>query len=121
VIGIRHGWAGFGGDGARQKLRQLRQFFAFDGRDRDRAGTDRRNISAFLTNESGTSEQIRRAAHLKDKFNAEKNDLTPEVLKNLEWLGINTLVPIGGDDTLSYGVRLHKRGIQSHRDSQDDG
>jgi len=51
-------------------------------------------------------------AHLKDKFNAEKNDLTPEVLKNLEWLGINTLVPIGGDDTLSYGVRLHKEGFK---------
>src|SRR5262249_5027484 len=46
--------------------------------------------------------------HLRDKFNAEKNDLTPEVLKNLEWLGVNTLVPIGGGDTLSYGGRLHK-------------
>jgi 6-phosphofructokinase 1 len=51
-------------------------------------------------------------AHLRDKFSGEKNDLTPEVLKNLEWLGINTLVPIGGDDTLSYGVRLHKEGFK---------
>jgi 6-phosphofructokinase 1 len=33
-------------------------------------------------------------------------------LKNLEWLGVNTLVPIGGDDTLSYGVRLHKEGFK---------
>ena len=51
-------------------------------------------------------------AHLSGKFAAEKNDLTPEVLKNLEWLGIDTLIPIGGDDTLSYGVRLHKEGFK---------
>ena len=40
------------------------------------------------------------------------NDLTPEVLKNLEWLGIDNLIPIGGDDTLSYGVRLHREGVK---------
>ena len=51
-------------------------------------------------------------AHLKDSFNFEKNDLTSEVLKNLAWLGIDTLIPIGGDDTLSYGVRLHKEGFK---------
>lgn len=49
--------------------------------------------------------------HLKDKYNDEINDLTPEVLKNLDYLGIDTLVPIGGDDTLSYGVRLHEEGV----------
>jgi 6-phosphofructokinase 1 len=47
-----------------------------------------------------------------DKFAGEKNDLTPEVLQNLAWLGIDTLIPIGGDDTLSYGVRLHKEGFK---------
>jgi 6-phosphofructokinase len=49
--------------------------------------------------------------HLRSQFTEEKNDLTAEVLKNLEWLGIDYLVPIGGDDTLSYGVRLHKEGF----------
>lgn len=49
--------------------------------------------------------------HLQDKFNQERNDLTPEVLKNLEYLGVDYLVPIGGDDTLSYAVRLHQEGI----------
>lgn len=34
-------------------------------------------------------------------------DFTPHVLKNLEYLGIDRLIPIGGDDTLSYGERLH--------------
>ncbi|MBN1273567.1 MAG: ATP-dependent 6-phosphofructokinase [Candidatus Aminicenantes bacterium] len=51
-------------------------------------------------------------SHLKDTYQEEKNDLTPEVLKNLEFLGIDYLIPIGGDDTLSYGVMLHKEGIK---------
>jgi ATP-dependent phosphofructokinase / diphosphate-dependent phosphofructokinase len=50
--------------------------------------------------------------HLKDKYKEERNDLTPEILKNLEFLGIDYLIPIGGDDTLSYGVRLYKEGFK---------
>ena len=38
-------------------------------------------------------------------------DFTPHVLQNLEKLGINMLMPIGGDDTLSYGQRLHTEGF----------
>ncbi len=50
--------------------------------------------------------------HLQGEFKAEKNDLTTEVMKNLEWLGIDYLIPIGGDDTLSYGVRLYQEGVK---------
>ncbi len=50
--------------------------------------------------------------HLKTAYNAEMNDLTPEVIKNLEWLGVDYLIPIGGDDTLSYGVHLYKKGVK---------
>jgi len=39
-------------------------------------------------------------------------DCTPHVLEVIERLGIDVLVPIGGDDTLSYGVRAHKEGIR---------
>ncbi|MCX6046335.1 MAG: 6-phosphofructokinase [Chloroflexi bacterium] len=39
---------------------------------------------------------------------AKTHDFTPHVLKNLERLGVNVLIPIGGDDTLSYGQRLHQ-------------
>src|ERR1700685_4038637 len=39
--------------------------------------------------------------HLRETYQAERNDLTPEVLKNLQWLGINYLVPIRGGDLLS--------------------
>ncbi len=38
-------------------------------------------------------------------------DLTPEVLRNLEFLGLDGLVVIGGDDTLSYGAALTARGV----------
>ena len=38
-------------------------------------------------------------------------DFTPHVLKNLEFLKIDRLIPIGGDDTLSYGERLHREGF----------
>ncbi|MDD8031882.1 MAG: 6-phosphofructokinase, partial [Acidobacteriota bacterium] len=51
-------------------------------------------------------------AHLKDKYNQKTNDLTEEVIKNLDFLGVNYLIPIGGDDTLSYAVQLHKLGIK---------
>lgn len=51
-------------------------------------------------------------AHLQDKYKAEVNDLTPEILKNLDFLGIDYLIPIGGDDTLSYSVRLYQEGFK---------
>ncbi len=38
-------------------------------------------------------------------------DCTPHVLKVLERLKLDALIPIGGDDTLSYAVRLHKEGF----------
>ncbi|MEM7124895.1 MAG: ATP-dependent 6-phosphofructokinase [Chloroflexota bacterium] len=38
-------------------------------------------------------------------------DFTPHVLKNLEHLGIDRLIPIGGDDTLSYAQRIHSDGF----------
>ena len=50
--------------------------------------------------------------HHKDKYKAEFNDLTPEILKNLDYLGIDYLIPIGGDDTLSYSVRLYQEGMK---------
>jgi 6-phosphofructokinase 1 len=46
------------------------------------------------------------------KYHEEINDLTPEVLQNLDFLGIDYLIPIGGDDTLSYGVHLAEQGVK---------
>lgn len=47
-------------------------------------------------------------------WHPEANDLrdfTPHILKNLAHLGLEVLIPIGGDDTLSYGHRLHTEGF----------
>jgi 6-phosphofructokinase 1 len=40
-----------------------------------------------------------------------KHDFTPHVLKVLEHLKVDVLIPIGGDDTLSYADRLHQEGV----------
>ncbi|HOK52769.1 MAG TPA: 6-phosphofructokinase, partial [Bacteroidales bacterium] len=50
--------------------------------------------------------------HLQSKYSKEVNDLTPEVLKNLDYLGIDYLIPIGGDETLSYAVRMYQEGVK---------
>lgn len=39
-------------------------------------------------------------------------DCTPHILKVIEKLGIDCLVPIGGDDTLSYGEDLSHHGVR---------
>jgi 6-phosphofructokinase 1 len=49
--------------------------------------------------------------HLQEKYTEESNDITDDILKNLEFLEIDYLVPIGGDDTLSYAQRLHEEGV----------
>jgi 6-phosphofructokinase 1 len=38
-------------------------------------------------------------------------DFTPHVMRVIDRLGLDALIPIGGDDTLSYGLRLHDEGI----------
>ena len=42
---------------------------------------------------------------------AEPHDLTDHVLRVVDALGIDALIPIGGDDTLSYSLRMHNEGV----------
>src|SRR6202049_781147 len=112
VIGFRRGWAG---------LVEMVRDHNHDNSDLyqllteelvNRAG---RTGGTFLHSSRTNPSRVSKSSvpeHLKDSFSAEKNDLTSEVLKNLEWLGVEYLIPIGGDDTLSYGVRLHKEGFK---------
>lgn len=112
VIGIRHGWAGLVETIREKDYDNSDNFQVLNMEIADRAG---RTGGTFLHSSRTNPGRVSKGnvpAHLRDRFNAEKNDLTPEVLKNLEWLGIDTLIPIGGDDTLSYGVRLHKEGFK---------
>ena len=39
-------------------------------------------------------------------------DVTPAVLKNIETLGLDYLIAIGGDDTLSYAAELNRQGMK---------
>ncbi|MGB8012359.1 MAG: 6-phosphofructokinase [Terriglobales bacterium] len=39
-------------------------------------------------------------------------DVTPAVLKNIETLGLDYVVAIGGDDTLSYAAELDRQGVK---------
>jgi 6-phosphofructokinase 1 len=39
-------------------------------------------------------------------------DVSPHVLKNIEALGLDSLIAIGGDDTLSYAAKLHALGAK---------
>lgn len=112
VVGIRHGWAGLVETVREKDYDNTDNFQILSMEIADRAG---RTGGTFLHSSRTNPGRVSKSdvpAHLRDRFNAEKNDLTPEVLKNLEWLGIDTLIPIGGDDTLSYGVRLHKEGFK---------
>src|SRR6266404_8767892 len=111
VIGFRHGWGGLI-DIVRDKSYDNSENFQVLSEDIvNRAGrTGGTFLHSSRTNPGRTS-KANVPEHLKSQYNAEKNDLTPEVLRNLEWLGIDYMVPIGGDDTLSYGVRLHQEGF----------
>jgi 6-phosphofructokinase 1 len=50
--------------------------------------------------------------HLKDRYTDDVNDVTDAILHNLDYLGVDHLIPIGGDDTLSYAERLHHEGMK---------
>jgi 6-phosphofructokinase 1 len=112
VLGIRRGWAGL---------------IEIDRDHPDDLGTHVMELTEELVNKvgrtGGTFLHTSRTrpshvpaenvpAHLREGYGEPVNDLTPEVLANLEWLGIDTLIPIGGDDTLSYGVHLHGHGVR---------
>jgi len=112
VVGFRRGWAGLV-EMVREKDYDNSDNFLF--LTEDIVNRAARTGGTFLHSSRTNPGRVAKSsvpAHLKDQFTAEKNDLTSEVLKNLAWLGIDTLIPIGGDDTLSYGVRLHKEGFR---------
>jgi len=112
VIGIRRGWAGLV-DVIREKdADNSNNFQELTEEVVNRAG---RTGGTFLHTSRTNPGKVKKAdvpLHLQDKYNAERNDLTPEVMKNLDYLGVSFMVPIGGDDTLSYGVRLYQEGVR---------
>lgn len=112
VIGLRRGWAGVTEIIRDSKADNSSNYQLLTDDIVNRAG---RTGGTFLhTSRTRPSHMAKKDVpeHLQDVYNADYNDLTPEVIKNLEWLGVDYLIPIGGDDTLSYGVHLYKQGVK---------
>jgi 6-phosphofructokinase 1 len=112
VIGLRRGWAGLIDIVREKDADNTDNFQTLTEEIVNRAG---RTGGTFLHTSRTRPSHIKKSAvpkHLQGTYNAEINDLTPEVVKNLDWLGIDYLIPIGGDDTLSYGVRLYQEGLK---------
>jgi 6-phosphofructokinase len=111
VIGLRRGWAGISELIRDPKADNSNNFQILTDDIVNKAG---RTGGTFLhTSRTRPSHMSKESVpeHLKSTYNAEYNDITPEIIKNLEWLGVDYLIPIGGDDTLSYGVHLYKKGV----------
>ena len=112
VLGLRRGWAGI------MSLKRDRQT---DNSDKYIVLTEEIVNKAGRTGGTFLHTSRTRPSHVpkenvpeycRDTYNDEINDLTPEVIKNLDFLGIDYLIPIGGDDTLSYAVRLYAEGVK---------
>ncbi len=112
VVGIRRGWGGLlysNPDDPESMARNMMPLTPNSVRTVDRTGgtflhTSRTNPARVRTSEipeflDGTA------------TGEGPHDFTPHVLNVLDAQGIDVLIPIGGDDTLSYGLRMHEEGV----------
>lgn len=112
VIGIRRGWAGAMEIVRDPEFDNSNNYMILTEDIANRAG---RTGGTFLHTSRARPSHVKKndvPEHLKDTYKDDLNDLTPEVIKNLDYLGIDYLIPIGGDDTLSYAVRLYQEGVK---------
>lgn len=114
VLGIRRGWNGllsYNPDDPATFEPNIIELNKSLVRTIDRSGgtflhTSRTNPSSVKLNDAPD--------FLRDRFTEDqkKMDFTPHILSNLEKLGIDIVIPIGGDDTLSFAERLHREGFR---------
>ena len=112
VIGLRHGWRGPISIVRDKRADNSEHFLKLNNEIVHSFG---RSGGTFLHTSRTNPSKVKKAdvpEHLRATYNQDKNDLIAEVIKNLEWLGIDHLIPIGGDDTLSFAMRLHKEGVK---------
>jgi len=111
VIGLRRGWAGITELVRDQKADNSDNFQILTEDIVNKAG---RTGGTFLHSSRTRPSHVPKVKvpeQHKDIYTDEMNDMTPEVIKNLDFLGVDYLIPIGGDDTLSYGVHLYTQGV----------
>lgn len=112
VIGLRKGWSGITEIVRDKNADNSEHYILLTEQIVNKAG---RTGGTFLHTSRVNPSRVRKddvPKHLQTVYNKETNDLTSEVLENLAFLGIDYLIPIGGDDTLSYGVRLYREGFK---------
>jgi 6-phosphofructokinase len=112
VIGLRRGWAGLIEMIRDSKVDNSHCYMELT---EDLVNKTGRTGGTFLHSSRTRPSHVKKISvpdHLKEIYTDEVNDLTPEVLKNIDFLGIDFLIPIGGDDTLSYSVRLYQEGLK---------
>jgi 6-phosphofructokinase 1 len=121
VIGIRRGWEGLthlNMDDPASVSRYTLQLTPLNTRTIDRTGgtflhssrTNPAKMKSLPEHLKGMSFPSRETE--KDGQKIVTYDVTSAVLKNLERLGADTVIAIGGDDTLSYARRLHDEGVR---------
>lgn len=112
VVGIRRGWGGLLETNLDDPSTIERNFLPLD---RVRVRTVDRTGGTFLhTSRTNPSNVSRRATpdFLSDGLEGDGPfDFTAHVLQVIEHMGIDVLIPIGGDDTLSYALRMHDEGV----------
>jgi 6-phosphofructokinase len=112
VVGIRRGWAGLleSNPDNEQSLTNNMINLEFN-----RVRTVDRTGGTFLHTSRTNPSKVRPEKtpdFLKDQIEGEgTQDFTEHVLKVIEKAGLDVLIPIGGDDTLSYALRMHQEGI----------
>mgnify|MGYP000943436615 CR=1 FL=1 len=112
VIGLRRGWAGIVEMIQDPKIDNSNNYVELTQIIVNKTG---RTGGTFLHSSRTRPSHLPKAnvpEHLKDAYQDEYNDMTKVVLDNLNYLGVDYLIPIGGDDTLSYAVRLYKEGVK---------
>src|SRR6266542_3865775 len=116
VVGIRRGWGGllnYNPDNPADHAEWIQPLTRNDVRTIDRYGGT--HLHTSRTNPARVGEKMM-PEFLAGKFpfTGPKNtaDCTAHVLRALEHLGIDAMVPIGGDDTLSFAVRMHQEGVR---------
>ena len=112
VIGIRRGWAGLINIIRDKKADNSEALIELNEEIVNKMGRTGGTFLHTSRTNPGKVRKINVPDHLHEKYTGETNDLTPEVLKTLSFLGVDYLIPIGGDDTLSYAVRLYKEGVK---------
>ncbi len=121
VIGIRRGWEGLThldlNDPA-SKAQYILPLNRENTRTIDRTGGTLLHSSRTNPTEMKKLPPVLEGQTFETKESTKKGvtstvfDVTPAVLKNIEMLGLDYLIAIGGDDTLSYASELDRKGMK---------